>query len=204
MDLPHNKQLALKGTARPFPILTTIALLATLLGTITRVFGPAVFHALRRDPSQLGDGQLWRLLTPVLVQGDHSLLSIVGVFVLCAVIGVAGEWLLPRSEWLLLYLLGALTGHGIGEVFQPHQSGTSVAFAGILGGIGARVLLDPALRLGRFRVQFFVLVPLAILDTVLRDIHGIPFLVGLGVGLWFELRGRAGGERAPRGSEAGK
>ncbi len=42
---------------------------------------------------------------------------------------------------LLLYLLGALVGHGIGETFQPHQSGMSVAFAGILGGIGPRVLL---------------------------------------------------------------
>jgi hypothetical protein len=86
-----------------------------------------VFDALRRDPTELGHGQPWRLLTPVLVQSDHSLLAIIGVFVLCAVIGVAGEWLLPRSEWLLLYLLGALAGHGIGETFQPHQSSPATA-----------------------------------------------------------------------------
>jgi hypothetical protein len=141
-----------------------------------------VFDALRRDPTELGHGQLWRLLTPVLVQSDHSLLAIIGVFVLCAVIGVAGEWLLPRSEWLLLYLLGALAGHGIGETFQPHQSGASVAFAGILGGLGARILLDHDPRLKFWRIRFAALIPLAILDTA--------FLVGFAVGSAFELRRR--------------
>ena len=89
------------------------------------------------------------------------MLAIAEVFVLCAVIGVAAEQLLPRAEWILLYVVGVLVGHGIGEVFQPHQSGTSVAFAAVLGGIAARVL---------------------------RDIHGLPFLAGLAVGIVFELR----------------
>jgi len=181
---------------RPVPVLTIIALTATLLGTATRPLGPGVFDALRRDPTQLGHGQLWRLLTPVLVQGDDSLLAIIAVLMLCAVIGAAGEWLLPRGEWLLLYLLGALAGHGIGEAFQPHQSGTSVAFAGILGGIGARILLDPDPRLTGWRIRFAVLVPLAVLDTALRDIHGAPFLVGLAIGLLFERRRRARREDA--------
>ena len=160
------------GHPRRVPVLTAIALTATLLGTLTRLSGSGVFDALRRDPTELDHGQLWRLLTPVLVQGDHSLIAIVGVFVLCAVIGVAGEWLLPRSEWLLLYLFGALAGHGIGETFQPHQSGTSVAFAGILGGLGARILLDHGPQLKFWRMRFAALIPLAILDTALRDIHG--------------------------------
>jgi hypothetical protein len=51
-----------------------------------------------------------------------------------AVIGAAGEAMLSRWEWILLYILGILVGHGIGEVFQPRRSGTSVAFAAILGG----------------------------------------------------------------------
>jgi Rhomboid family len=178
------------GQPRRVPVLTATALTATLLGTLTRPFGPGVFDALRRDPKELGHGQLWRLLTPVLVQSDHPLLAIIGVFVLCAVIGVAGEWLLPRSEWLLLYLLGALAGHGIGETFQPHQSGASVAFAGILGGLAARILLDHDPRLKFWRIRFAALIPLAILDTALRDIHGAPFLVGFAVGSAFELRGR--------------
>jgi len=190
-----------EAQSRPVPVLTTIALTATLLGTITRVFGPGVFDALRRDPKQLGHGQLWRLLTPVLVQGDHSLLAIIPVFVLCAAVGVAGEWLLPRPEWLLLYLLGALAGHGLGEAFQPHQSGMSVAFAGVLGGVGARILLDPDPPLKGLRIRFAALIPLAGLDSALRDIHGAPFLVGLAVASWFELRRRASGKRSLAGGQ---
>lgn len=179
-----------QARSRPVPVLTTVALTGTLLGTITRAFGPGVFDALRRDPGQLGRGQLWRLVSPVLVQGDHSLPAIIAVFVLCAAIGVAGEWLLPRAEWVLLYVLGALAGHGLGEAFQPDQSGMSVAFAGILGGIGARIMFEPNPRLKGVRIRFAVLIPLAVLDTALRDIHGAPFLVGLAVGAWFERRRR--------------
>lgn len=189
-DVERTDALWHRARRRPVPVLTSIALLATLLGTITRLFGPGVFEALRRDPTRLGRGQLWRLLTPVLVQGDHSLLAIIGVFAMCAAIGVAGEWLLPRAEWLLLYTLGALAGHGIGEAFQPRQSGMSVAFAGILGGIGARLLFDADPRLKGWRMRFAALIPLAILDTALRDIHGVPFLIGLAAGSWFELHGR--------------
>jgi rhomboid protease GluP len=170
------------------PWLTALTLSATLIGTCTRLFGTGVFHALRRDPSALGHWQLWRLVTPVLVQGDGSVLAIVEVFVLCAVIGVAAEQLLPRGEWIALYVVGVLAGHGIGEVFQPHQSGTSVAFAGVLGGIAAKVLLDRDPRHRLWRLRFGALIPLAILDTVLRDIHGLAFLAGLAVGLVFELR----------------
>jgi len=191
--------LSRQARSRPVPVLTTVALTGTLLGTVTRAFGPGVFDALRRDPGRPGHGQLWRLLSPVLVQGDHSLLAIIAVFVLCAAIGVAGEWLLPRAEWLLLYVLGALAGHGLGEAFQPHQSGMSVAFAGILGGIAARILLDPNPRLKGVRVRFAVLIPLAVLDTALRDIHGAPFLVGLAAGAWFELRRRTRGKQTLAG-----
>ena len=174
---------------RRVPVLTTVALTTTLLGTLTRLSGDGVFHAVRRDPSALGDGQLWRLISPVLVQGDHSLVAVVSVFALCGVIGVVGERLMPPGEWLLLYLLGALAGHGIGEAFQPHQSGMSVAFFGILGGLAARVLFDsdPALKLWRVRAAAGI--PLAILDTALRDIHGVPFLAGLLAGSLFEVRG---------------
>jgi hypothetical protein len=178
---------------RRWPLLTTLTLTATLLGTCTRLFGESVFHALRRDPAGLGHGQLWRLVTPVLVQGDHSPLTIAAVFITCAAIGAAGEALLPRREWLLLYVLGVLVGHGIGEVFQPGQSGTSVAFAAILGGIGAHVLCDRDPRHKLWRLRFAALIPLAILDTILRDIHGLPFLAGLVAGLVLNRRASARG-----------
>lgn len=128
----------------------------------------------------------------MLVQGDPSVLSIIAVFITCAAVGVLGEALLSRRAWISLYVVGILVGHGIGEVFQPHQSGTSVAFAAILGGIAARVLRDHRYRFWRWRAA--VLIPLAVLDTVLRDIHGLPFLAGLLAGLFITLHAEPAAE----------
>ena len=192
MTIAHPRRLP-SCAGRPhrgWPVLTTVALTATLIGTGTRLFGNGPFHALRRDPAGLADGQLWRLVTPVLVQGDRSLLTIAAVFVLCAAIGIAAEHLLPRWEWILLYLIGILVGHGIGELFQPHQSGMSVAFAGLLGGIAAKVLRDHDRRHRLWRIRFATLIPLAILDTAVRDIHGLPFLAGLATGLLLDAHKR--------------
>ncbi len=71
---------------------------------------------------------------------------------------------------------GRWAGHAVGEAFQPLAGGTSVAFVGILGGLGAYALLDrdPALR--KFKLQATVAIPLAVLDTALGDIHGVPYL----------------------------
>jgi hypothetical protein len=144
-------------------------------------------EALWRDPDALGAGQLWRLLSPVLVQSDDSALVVIAVFALCAVIGVLGEGVFSPRRWIALYLLGALVGHGIGEVFQPEGGGTSVAFMGILGGLAAYALRPGAPVPRPVRAEALIAIPLAILDTALRDIHGLPFLAGLLVG-WAWLR----------------
>lgn len=162
-----------------FPLLTALTLGVTAVLTASRLVGDGVLDAVRRDPAALGHGQLWRLVSPVLVQGDRSLFAVLGVFALCSVIGATGERILPRRRWIALYFIGALAGHSAGEVFQPHQSGTSVAFAGILGGLAAYALFDCAPVLQDWRTRAAVAIPLAVLDTVFRDIHGVAFLAGL-------------------------
>ena len=162
-----------------FPLLTALTLGVTAVLTASRLVGDGVLDAVRRDPAALGHGQLWRLVSPVLVQGDRSLFAVLGVFALCSVIGATGERILPRRRWIALYFIGALAGHSAGEVFQPHQSGTSVAFAGILGGLAAYALFGCAPVLQDWRTRAAVAIPLAILDTVFRDIHGVAFLAGL-------------------------
>ena len=139
-------------------------------------------EALRRDPDALRAGQIWRLLSPLLVQSDRSAFAVLGAFALCAVIGVTGERVFSARLWIALYLTGALVGHGIGELFQPSESGTSVAYMGILGGLAAYALLAARGIPTPLRVWAALAVPLAILDIALRDIHGLPFLAGLVVG----------------------
>ncbi len=178
------------------PVLTAITLTLTAATTATRLRGPAVVHVLRRDPTALRSGQVWRLLSPVLVQTDRSAVVVLATFVLCAAIGVFGEQVFPRGEWITLYVVGALVGHGIGEAFQPRQGGTSVAFVAILGGLAARAL-QPGARVPRpVRIEAVLAIPLALLDTALGDIHGLPFLAGLAVAtIWCRRHHRAGVDR---------
>lgn len=186
--------------SRTFPVLTAVTLSLTVAATATRLFGDGVLDALRRDPTALGHGQAWRLLSPVLVQSDDSLVAVLGVFALCAVIGTLGERLLGRRRWIALYLVGALAGHGIGEAFQPHQGGTSVAFFGILGGLAAIALFDDRPELRLWRVRAAIAIPLSVLDTALGDIHGVAFLAGLAVASVWAWRGSRAAEGEARRS----
>jgi membrane associated rhomboid family serine protease len=134
------------------------------------------------------------VITPVLVQTDRSVIVVIAVCALCAVVGVIGEQQFSRREWLVLYVVGALVGHAIGEVFQPRQGGTSVAFAAILGALAARAVTG-SLRVPRpVRVEAAIAVPLAIVDTIAHDIHGLPFLAGFVIVLALDRRAAA---RAP-------
>lgn len=162
------------------PVLTAATLGLTAAITATRTCGDGVVHALRRDPDRLLEGQVWRVITPVWVQTDRSWLVVVAVFVLCAAVGSVAEQIFTRRHWIVLYLLGVIVGHGIGEVLQPRQGGTSVAFAGVLGGLSAVALLRRTVPTP-LRVEAVVLTLAAVFDTAIRDIHGAPLLVGLAV-----------------------
>ena len=190
-----------------FPILTTVTLSLTAAVTASRLAGPGVVDALRRDPSALRSGQLWRLLSPVLVLTDRSVLVVVGVLVAAAVVGAVAEQLFTPGRWITLYLVGALVGHGLGEVFQPLQGGTSVAFAALLGGLAAYALGRGTRVPAVLRIEAAVAIPLAVAGTLARDIHGLPFLAGLAlVVLWLHrdagAQGRAAAPaRRPRPAE---
>jgi rhomboid protease GluP len=195
---PLQDRRPARPSARRFPVLTASTLGLTALITATRLFTDGPLDALRRDPSALGDGQLWRLISPVLVQSDSSPVNVVLVFAVCAAIGIYGERFLSRRRWLTLYLSGALAGHAIGEAFQPLEGGTSVAFVGILGGLAAYSLLEYEPALVRWKPQAAIAIPLAILDTALGDIHGVPFIVGLVIGAAWVLREEPAGSRGLR------
>jgi Rhomboid family len=180
---------------RHLPILTLATLGPTVLLSATRLFTDGPLDALRRDPSALGHGQVWRLISPVLVQSDASVTSVVLVFAVCAAIGIYAERFFPPLRWLALYFVGAVSGHALGEAFQPYGGGTSVAFVGILGGLAAYSLLDLDPRLSRWWRQAALMIPLAVLDTVLGDIHGVPYLLGLATGAVWVLSEVPAGDR---------
>lgn len=136
-----------------------------------------LFLAVRRDPHALADGQWWRLLSPVLVQPDE-LTTVLGLGVLAAVVGVAAERMFGTTRCVVLFLAGALAGHGIGELWQPYSSGISVGFCGPLGALVVYALLAHARRPGPQLVGPSIVLIGAIVLTALTDIHGPAILAG--------------------------
>jgi rhomboid protease GluP len=159
------------------PVLTALFLGTTVLLTCLRGVLPGLVPALRRDPDALLSGQVWRVLSPVLVQADPVGISIT-VFWLVAVVGTVAEGRYGHRRWLALYLTGALAGEAAGYAFQPHGSGTSVAGCGLLGGLVVLWLRDGPWPQRSWAVA---LLGLAVLDAAYRDVHGPALLAGAAV-----------------------
>jgi len=172
---------------RRLPLLTIAVLAVTTVVTVlARTSHPGLAAALRRDPDALRAGEWWRLVSPVLYQPDPPLI-VAATFALVAIVGVAFEWRFGRLRWIVFYLAGAVAGHAVGHVFQPHGSGCSVAGAGLLGGFVAWVLKRGPAPL---RIGAVIWLAFAVVDTLLRDIHGVPILAGFLLGLFLLPAGR--------------
>jgi rhomboid protease GluP len=93
---------------------------------------PGILEALRRDPEALASGELWRILSPLLIHDGgwpHLVLNSAALIV----VGTAVERLLGSGRWLALYLAGGLTGETAGYAWQPDGAGNSVAIFGLAG-----------------------------------------------------------------------
>jgi hypothetical protein len=162
-----------------------LALSPTVVLTLVASFVPAVFTTLRRDPSALADGEVWRLLSPVLVQADALVdgggWRTIAVFALVAAILGVGERMFGAARSLVLYAVGALVGHGVGELWQPYSAGCSVAGCGVLGGVAVWLL---GARPVQLKLGAAMVLAMAVVGTLLRDIHGPPVLAGAALGAW--------------------
>jgi rhomboid protease GluP len=153
--------------------------------TLAARFSPAVFSSLRRDPDALLHGEVWRLLSPVLIQADalehDGWWRALAVLVMVAAILSVAERNFGARRSLILYGVGALVGHGVGELWQPYGSGCSVAGCGVLGGLAVWLLSARPLQL---RVGAALVMAAAIAATWFEDIHGPPVLAGAVFGRW--------------------
>ena len=78
------------ATTPAFPVLTTAVAAVTAAVSITGLVAEPVLLALRRDAAALSDGQLWRLLTALLVQ-DGGVPGTVFNLLGLVLVGVAAE-----------------------------------------------------------------------------------------------------------------
>ncbi|WP_244174765.1 rhomboid family intramembrane serine protease [Streptomyces misionensis] len=176
---------------------TASVLLVTGAVTAAQFAWPEVLSALRRDPDALARGEWWRALSPLLVQDPswQSLITVPGI----ALLGVPVERLLGSRAMLALYLVPGAVGELVGYAWQPHGAGNSVADLGLAGGLIAWLYLEagdrgwPRPLLNRVRLWGGAVLAGAVVDTALRDIHGLPTMTGaaLGAGLLLRRRRRA-------------
>ncbi len=128
------------STTPAVPVLTAAVLGVTVAVSITGLINESVLLMLRRDAIALSDGQLWRLLTSLLVQ-DGGVAGTVVNLVGLALVGIAVERRLGRRAWLVAYLVGGLSGEVVGWAgWQPYGAGNSVGVCGLAGALAVVVL----------------------------------------------------------------
>ncbi|GAA4736615.1 rhomboid family intramembrane serine protease [Phytohabitans rumicis] len=112
------------------PYVTVVASSAAILAAVVQYAAPAVVPLLQRDPEGLADGQVWRLLTPLLVQ-TLGWYQVVANLVTLATVGVAAERLLGRWRWGVLFAAGTASGQVAAYASGEPGGGDSIAICGL-------------------------------------------------------------------------
>ena len=144
---------------------------------------PAILFMKSNDLIQAG--QLWRLLTPMLL---HASLLHIG-FNMYALLsfGVGLERHFGHGRFLLLYLLGAFAGNVASFLFTEANSlGASTAVFGLLGAEGIFLLQNRKLFGGQFRAEIGNIIFIAVIN--LFFIGSLP-----GIDNWGHIGGLLGG-----------
>jgi rhomboid protease GluP len=174
------RQGAHSPAARRWPVATVAALLVVgVPSAVQLTVAPSVLDRLERDRDAILAGEVWRLLTALVVQ-DGGTGGAVANLVALAVVGVVAEQVWSRRAWVAVALGGAFLAELWGLVVQPVGGGNSVAVfalaaslamvASMRGDLVARVLAGAALAAG------------AVL-LVTGDLHGGAVLAGALLGL---------------------
>ena len=150
---------------------------------------PAVADALARDPAFF-DGQVWRLVTPILVNPEgwgQVVFNGIGLLIFGAIV----ERVYGRVAWLALYLTGGVVGEIYSYAIEYYSAGASVAIAGLLGGVAAWLISGAAKVVLALRVGALVVLVLGAVLAATGDNHGAPLLAGGALGgalVWRSMR----------------
>ncbi len=176
-----TEQAASGSARRSLPWLTFAAVGLNILLTVVGVFEPGLVTALQRQPSMVGDAELWRFITALFIYSD-AWWKIAIALALFVVAGVLVERLYARAAWFAGFVAGGLVGEYFGIFWQPVGCGISVAGGGLLGVLLYGLAGDRRRTLPERIVWPACGAVAAIALCLLRDIHGPPILAGAAVG----------------------
>jgi rhomboid protease GluP len=170
----------LSRPSRPtWPWATTIAMIIVGVPTLAQfTVAPTLLQHLERNWTLIDEGQVWRLLTSLVVQ-DGGPGGATFNLVALAMIGFAAERVWGAKRWTAIALIGAFGAELWGKIVQPIGAGNSVAvfslaasiaFVAVLRGVGMQRLLGLISLVG------------AALLLIIGDIHGAAAAIGAVLG----------------------
>ncbi|MFL6046492.1 MAG: rhomboid family intramembrane serine protease [Propionibacteriaceae bacterium] len=165
--------------SRPFrvrwPWATTIAIIIVGLPTLAQfTVAPSLLEKLERNWTLIADGEVWRLITSLVVQDGGPAGAIFNLVAL-AVIGFVAEQVWGPIRWTVIALGGALGAELWGKIVQPLGAGNSVAVFSLAASLAAVAMLR-GVRLQRF-LGVMSLAGAAVL-LIIGDIHGGAATIG--------------------------
>ena len=128
-------------TVRRIP-LTLAVFVVTAVPSLLQFAFPAVLTSLQRTPA-IRDGQVWRLVTSLVVQDGGWFGAISNLFFLLLV-GSLAELTIRRWLWATCYLGCGLAAEAIAVAWQPTGGGNSIAICGAGRRPHGRVARAPA------------------------------------------------------------
>jgi hypothetical protein len=173
----------LPAGTRPWRVLRPVAVglwLVVAVPSVLQGFFPSLLTALQRDPSLVRDGQVWRLVTSVVVQ-DGGVVGTVFNLVVLALVALAACRIWGGATSVCFFVIGAVVFNLLMVfAFPQHGAGNSAATFTLVCSIAGLVLVrreahDQTITAG--------LVPLAgVALLAIRDAHGFAVLLGVALG----------------------
>ncbi len=172
------RPLATPPRAR-WPWATTVAVIIVGIPSLAQfTVAPWLLNSLERNWTLIARGQVWRLLTSLVVQ-DGGVAGAIFNLVALAILGFAAEQVWGPWRWTVIALSGALAGELWGKIVQPIGAGNSVAVFSLAASLAVVAMLRGA---GLQRLLGVISLAGAALLLIIGDIHGGAATVGAVLG----------------------
>jgi len=168
LQLAHRNQTPAIGS----PAVIGLILLIAVPSVLQLLYFPELLDWLRRDADLiLHHGEIWRLLTAVLVQGGSYGGIVFNLVALALLAPITGQ-LYGARRMLLLFLVGTLSGELAALFISPVGAGNSVGNFGLAAGIIVATLWRSSLLM---RVSAGLIALTCCVAFSWLDIHAFAF-----------------------------